>query len=83
MVRSFITKNKLKKRRILSVTGQVGAKVAEVGQTLYIMVVQVRERHNKPVNARLVVQYTIYSTRGVVSCCKSRTALRARINYYL
>ena len=80
----------------------VGAKVAEAGQTLY-MVVQVRERHNKPVNARLVVQYTIYSTRGVVSClikhsaspralsatrpllscCKSRTALRARINYYV
>ena len=50
---------------------------------------------------RLVVQYTIYSTRGVVSClikhsaspralsatrpllscCKSRTALRERINY--
>ena len=29
----------------------------------------------------LVVQYMIYSTRGVVSCCKSRTALRERINY--
>ena len=30
---------------------------------------------------RLVVQYAIYSTRGVVSCCKSRAALRACINY--
>ena len=28
-----------------------------------------------------MVQYTNYSTRGVVSCYKSRTALRARINY--
>ena len=29
----------------------------------------------------LVVQYTINSTQGVVSCYESRTALRARINY--
>ena len=28
-----------------------------------------------------VVQYMIYSTQRVVSCCKSRTALRAHINY--
>ena len=27
------------------------------------------------------MQYAMYSTRGVVSCCKSRTALCARINY--
>ena len=29
----------------------------------------------------VIVQYMIYSTQRVVSCCKSRTALRAHINF--
>ena len=39
-------------------------------QQIYALAVQGKERHNKCMHLVIRIQYTIYSTRGVVSCYK-------------